>query len=267
MTKIEAIEKINILIDKLENLQYSNDIIENEYKKWNRKSSRYVESIFGKNSQHINEHNDIIFEDYGSIYCSDANDDLNTFISGKKEMKSLLESFIEEIEEWIDTTITKVEKQIKVKDKTQVFIVHGHDDLAKNEVARFIEKLGLEPIILHEQANGGKTIIEKIEDYTNVDFGIVIYTPCDVGAKAKANVLDTLDLQPRARQNVVFEHGFLNGKLGRHNVCALVKNNLEKPNDISGLVYVDMDNAGAWKMSLAKDLKKSNYYIDMNKLV
>ncbi|HNW99435.1 MAG TPA: nucleotide-binding protein [Bacteroidales bacterium] len=101
--------------------------------------------------------------------------------------------------------------------KTEVFIVHGHDEAAKTKTARFIEKLGLKPIILHEQASGSKTVIEKIEAYSNVGFGIVLYTPCDIGAKNEAKP----NIKSRARQNVVFEHGFLIGKIGRENVCAL----------------------------------------------
>lgn len=93
----------------------------------------------------------------------------------------------------------------------QVFIVHGHDDIAKLEMATFIRDLGLEPIILHQQASSGRTIIEKIEHYSNVGFGVVLYTPCDIGAKVGA-----LSSSYRARQNVVFEHGYLIGKLGRH---------------------------------------------------
>ncbi len=145
-----------------------------------------------------------------------------------------------------------------------VFLVHGHDDLAKTECARFIEQLGFEPIILHEQPSSGKTIIEKIEEFSNVGFGIVLYTPCDIGAKSSSS---DPELQPRARQNVVFEHGFLNGKLGRHNVCALVKGKLETPNDISGIVYVLMDNNGAWKIDLAKEMRNSGYDVDMNKVI
>jgi predicted nucleotide-binding protein len=141
-------------------------------------------------------------------------------------------------------------------DKSQVFIVHGHDDLAKTETARFIEKLGLEPIILHEQASSGKTIIEKIEEYSNVSFGIILYTPCDLGAKQS----EKDNLKNRARQNVVFEHGYLIGKIGRENVCALVKGNVETPNDISGVVYVSMEND--WKLSLAKELINSGYDFD-----
>ncbi|MDM5306357.1 nucleotide-binding protein [Peribacillus frigoritolerans] len=150
----------------------------------------------------------------------------------------------------------------KESDKTKVFIVHGHDELAKTEVARFIEKLGLSPIILHEQASGGKTIIEKIEEYSNVGFGIVLYTQCDVGAKKS----DKDNLQFRARQNVVFEHGFLMGKIGRGNVAALVKDEVEKPNDISGVVYITMDPYKGWNMELIKELRNSGYQIDMSRL-
>ncbi|MBG6111045.1 putative nucleotide-binding protein [Flavobacterium sp. CG_9.10] len=146
-------------------------------------------------------------------------------------------------------------------DMTQVFIVHGHDELAKSETARFVSKLGFEPIILHEQASSGKTIIEKIEEYTNVGFGIVLYTPCDLGARKG----DEEHLKSRARQNVVFEHGYLIGKIGRENVCALVKGNIETPNDISGVVYVSMD--GNWKLDLAKELRNSGYKVDMNLVI
>lgn len=146
-------------------------------------------------------------------------------------------------------------------DMNQVFIVHGHDDLAKVETARFVEKLGFKPIILHEQASSGKTIIEKIEEYSNVGFGIVLYTPCDIGAKLG----DESNLRSRARQNVVFEHGYLIGKIGRENVCALIKGDIEKPNDISGVVYVSMD--GEWKLTLAKELRNSGYIVDMNLVI
>jgi predicted nucleotide-binding protein len=146
--------------------------------------------------------------------------------------------------------------------KIEVFVVHGHDESAKNKTARFIEKLGLKPIILHEQASGSKTVIEKIEAYSNVGFGIVLYTPCDVGSKKE----EKPDLKNRARQNVVFEHGFLIGKIGRENVCALVKGEIETPNDISGVVYVKMDDEDAWHLKVARELRNSGYSIDMNKL-
>ena len=145
------------------------------------------------------------------------------------------------------------------RNKRKVFIVHGRDNEAKQEVSRFIEKVGLEAIILHEQASSGMTIIEKIEHYSNdADFALVLYTACDHGRGVHES-----NRQPRnrARQNVVFEHGYLMAKLGRENVCSLVKGDIETPNDISGVVYVSLDTAGAWKIEVAKELKACGYEI------
>lgn len=152
-------------------------------------------------------------------------------------------------------------KSSSTKDMTKIFVVHGRDDLAKTEAARFIEKLGFVAVILHEQASSGRTIIEKIEEHTNVGFAVVLYTPCDVGGLANETP------RPRARQNVVFEHGYLIGKLGRHNVCALVKGDVETPNDINGIVYVHLDQYGAWHTALAKELRKVGYEVDMNRVI
>lgn len=146
--------------------------------------------------------------------------------------------------------------------KGKVFIVHGHDSSAKNEMARTIEHLGYKAIILHEQADGGDTIIEKIEKYSNVEFAVVLYTECDLGCDI--NKKD--ELRPRARQNVVFEHGYLIGKLGRNNVCSFVKGNVETPGDISGVVYITMDDNSGWKIKLAQNMKESGLIIDMNDL-
>lgn len=143
----------------------------------------------------------------------------------------------------------------------KAFIVHGHDVATKERTARFLEKLGFVAVILHEQVNGGKTIIEKLEHFTDVGFSIVLYTPDDVG-EAIAN---QTNLKPRARQNVVFEHGLLIGKLGRERVFPLVTDqNVELPGDISGVVYLS-DNG--WEFQLAKEIKALGYEIDFNKLI
>ena len=147
-------------------------------------------------------------------------------------------------------------------DKSKVFIVHGHDNAAKEAVARFVEKIGLEAIILHEQASSGNTIIEKIEANSNVGFAIVLYTPCDVGASKG----EKDQLKPRARQNVIFEHGYLIGKIGRKNVCHLFKSGVETPSDIEGLVYAPMDEGGGWKYTVGKEMKACGYDIDLNKI-
>ncbi|MCL1123320.1 TIR domain-containing protein [Shewanella surugensis] len=150
----------------------------------------------------------------------------------------------------------------KEKKSDKVFIVHGHNSDAKEKTARFVEKLGFEAIILHEQASKSRTIIEKIEDYSNeTDFAIVLYTPDDVG-NVKTEV-ELGQLNTRARQNVVFEHGFLIGKLGRENVVPLVSGKVELPSDISGMVYIsDQD----WQIDIAKEMSAVGYKIDFNKL-
>jgi len=143
--------------------------------------------------------------------------------------------------------------------KKKVFIVHGRDNEAKQEVSRYIESLNIDVIILHEQASSGMTIIEKIEHYAqDADFAIILYTACDLG-----HCIHETKVHPknRARQNVVFEHGYLMAKLGRENVCALVKGEIETPNDINGVVYVDLDQAGAWKLEINKELKACGYKI------
>ncbi len=144
----------------------------------------------------------------------------------------------------------------------RVFIVHGHDEGAKQTVARFLEQCGFVAVILHEQADGGRTIIEKIEQYADVIFAIVLYTPCDIG-REKNEKRGT----PRARQSVVFEHGYLIGKLGRKRVCALVKQGVQTPGDIAGVVYKSMDSAGAWKTEILREMKSAGIVVDASKLL
>jgi len=143
-----------------------------------------------------------------------------------------------------------------------VFIVHGHDDAAKQEVARFIEKLDLHPIILHEQPDKGRTIIEKFEHHSDVGFAVVLLTPDDMGYPK-----DTpSEVKPRTRQNVVLELGYFIGRLGRSSVCALRKGDVEIPNDIAGVLYKTMDISGAWRFELAREIKAAGIDLDLNKL-
>ena len=137
---------------------------------------------------------------------------------------------------------------------SEIFIVHGRDDAAKIEVARLVERAGLEAVILHEQANGGRTIIQKFEDHGSAaGFAIVIMTPDDVGG------LDKNSLQPRARQNVIGEMFWFAGRLGRKRVCALKKGAIEVPTDFAGVGYVDMDSSGAWKKDVLRELEHAGY--------
>jgi predicted nucleotide-binding protein len=145
----------------------------------------------------------------------------------------------------------------------EVFIVHGHDDEAKETVARFVENFGIEATILHEQANRGQTIPEKFEEHAGeAGFAIILLTPDDVGASQdEAN-----NLKPRARQNVVLELGYFWGRLGRERVCVLYKEGVELPSDIHGILYVPMDSSNGWQLQLAKEMKQAGLPVDLNRL-
>lgn len=147
-------------------------------------------------------------------------------------------------------------------DTTKVFIVHGHDEAPRETVARFLEGLGLEVIILHEQTNRGMTIIEKLEAFAKVGFAVVLFTPDDVG-RAKHDPVD----RPRARQNVVLELGYFMGLLGRGRVCAIRKGDIEWPSDYGGVVWTSFDDAGGWRQALAQELDAAGYDIDFNKVM
>ena len=149
---------------------------------------------------------------------------------------------------------------LRIPMSKKVFIVHGHDGEARETVARFVSKIGLEPIILHEQANKGRTVIEKVEANSDVGFAIILLTPDDEGRAKKG----TDPLKERARQNVLLELGYFLGKLGRDKVCALKKGDVDIPSDFAGVVWELMDDAGGWKQSLARELQAAGHAIDWN---
>ncbi len=146
-------------------------------------------------------------------------------------------------------------------DSRKIFLVHGHDNEIKETAARYLERLSLEPIILHEQPNSGRTIIEKFEIYSgDISYAVVLLTPDDLGCAKD----DTQDLKPRARQNVILELGYFMGRLGRHRVCALYKGGVQLPTDIQGVVYVELDSAGAWKTKLAQEFVQAKLPMDLS---
>lgn len=144
----------------------------------------------------------------------------------------------------------------------RVFVVHGHDHEPKEAVARFLESLGFEAVILHEQANQGRTVIEKVEAHSDVDFAVVLLTADDVG---RAN--SDSEVAARPRQNVLLELGYFIGRLGRENVCALKRGQLELPSDFAGVVWEEFDTAGGWRTVLGRELQAAGHQIDWNKIM
>jgi len=179
----------------------------------------------------------------------------------RKLTRSVLIPFERDYRAFITNKAPTVSLENRPSDKTKVFIVHGHDDGPRESVARFLEKMELHPIILHEQASRGMTIPEKLIAHGDVGFAVVLLTADDFG-RAKASKEDS----PRARQNVILELGYFVGRLGRDKVCALKKGGIELPSDYVGTVYINWDDGSAWKVELAKELRAAGYDVDLNKI-
>lgn len=139
-----------------------------------------------------------------------------------------------------------------------VFIVHGHDNALKSEVARLLEQQNIVPIILHEQTNQGRVLLDKLEQEINrASFAVVLYTKDDMISSSNGSVW-------RARQNVVFEHGYLIAKLGRDKVCAIKDEGVELMSDISGVAYISRSDS--WQIKLLKELEAVGFSVDLNKV-
>lgn len=272
MDKQKVIESLNLFKNRLTNEVLDafhargSEFGQERFNAWRRKFSQFLDAYLPGETSVLNAK--LIHYMYSTrLGESDAQ---RFWRQDGETMLAYIDSLILDVEnDEYDFREEESEKEPEVqltqinKPKNKVFIVHGHDGEAKERTARFIERLGFEAVILHELASRGMTIIEKIENSSNdVGFGIVLYTPDDMGnVKVEA---EKGELKFRARQNVVFEHGFLIGKIGRKNVTPLVEGAIELPNDISGIVYI---NDNDWQLDIAKEMKAAGYNIDFNKLV
>jgi predicted nucleotide-binding protein len=167
----------------------------------------------------------------------------------------------------IEEELTENPRQISIqqdaepKDVHKIFVVHGHDQGSKEAVARYLGKLGLQPIVLHELPDQGRTIIEKFEHHADVGCALVILSPDDVGFEKN----NTSVQEGRARQNVIFEMGFFVGRLGRKNTFVLLQKGVTRPSDIDGVLYISMDDDATWRMRLVGELKAAGMDVDANK--
>lgn len=251
-----------------------------EFQDWKLKAARFLSHYFGMQSIEMEQFRKTQFHpifDYDDeskcIECCKKGleatkrvfetylDDISTDMLDKAE-KSMQQK-LKEMRQWqhedmLLANISQRTSMAKTKEYKKVFIVHGHDNALKQEVARMVEKQGLEAIILSEQANRGKTIIEKFEEHSDVGAAICLFTGDDYG-KAKDATSENL----RARQNVVFEAGYFMGKLGRGNVILIASPDIEIPSDLQGVVYTNKD---MWQTDVLRELKAIGYNVDFNKL-
>ncbi|MBI1673759.1 nucleotide-binding protein [Shewanella sp. DW31] len=231
--------------------------------KWKHVTTAFLEENMPREVKHFNA----LFVVYSVLLHRNESDADYFWITDGEKTYSYLDSLILDIknDEYDFTPSNKEVQDVKTIPEAKskkVLIVHGHDEVAKYRTDAFLSKHGFEPIILHLKASSGDTIIQKLERLAkDVGYGVVLYTPDDMGetkSKAAQN-----ELQPRARQNVIFEHGYLMGLIGRPNVAAIVEGHVEKPGDIDGVVYISSSN---WEMELLRELRDAGYPIDPAKL-
>lgn len=280
--KSKALDRIRIALDQISGLeQLSTD--STEFRIWRRNTGLAIAYAFGKDSDQIREYDFISFFPESSSPSLDVvystreagqrlqkyrNEKINSYVQGLLASSALLESLIYEIKEYWededDEEVSAIPLADEGADKTKVFIVHGRDQGIRSEVARLIERLGLEAVILEEQPDEGRTIIEKFEEEAEESgFAVVLLSPDDEGRLRNSDS----DLRARARQNVILELGYFAGALGRKHVCAIMKGNLEKPSDYDGVVYIPFDDSEGWKAKLVRELKASGFDIDANQVI
>lgn len=229
-----------------------------EFQAWKVKTERFLIKKYGEKSYELNNFRGYPFSLTFYTFDTTKAQFIEACAEDLKAVKAIFANYLEDMQEDNGDFEKDARKNISANNYKKVFIVHGHDAELKEATARLIERQGIKPIILHEQANKGATIIEKIEANSDVQAAICLFTADDVGKGKKEEKENT-----RARQNVVFETGYFIGKLGRQNIVIVSNNGIELPSDLQGVVYTDTLN---WKFSVLKELRAIGYQIDYNKI-
>ncbi len=262
MQNDEKIEILNNLLEDSKNLK-TQDSSSSEFKTWGHKVKRGLSKIFGENSFEYKTFSDLKFYYSPGIIVGGvdySSYDRESFINAYEVTMNNLADYKKEFEK---EKLKIVKKNKKTNNKVfdnRVFIVHGHNNEAKDSLSNFLRKIKLDPIILHEQISGGLTIIEKLEKYSEVEGAIALFTADDMGKSKKEE-----ELKNRARQNVVFEAGMFLGKLGRNRLIILKEKGVSDISDLDGILYIDIDSNNSWHFQVAKELKAMGYkQIDLN---
>lgn len=253
--QIEAGEKINA----------GSLIQDDDYRSWENTTENYLVKAFGLNHSNVEQ-----FRDLGRVWAipfgAGAEFWQEHYRNGLSSQLVRLRAYVGQLQTELElsppATMGSVEVASVKQSSKKVFVVHGHNDAIREACARFLERLDLEPVILHEQPNAGRTIIEKFQDYADVGFAVVLLTADDTGGTKSSG---PAAFQPRARQNVIFELGFFIGKLGRSKVCALYESGVELPSDYNGVLFTPLDAAGNWKFQLCREIKAAGIDVDLNK--
>ena len=206
MKQAEIITELDELINRAEEVKSQYGRHQTLFSKWENDVVSLVSNVLKDSENKISIFKGVNYKFYGFV---SENSYRNAFCRGVNEAVGILQSWKTEVEKfWVDNEV-KVD-EIKRDFTYSCFIVHGHNNEVKLEVKDFIEDLEheIDCTILHKKANKGKTIVEKFESHSEVDFAVCLWTCDDTG---KANVQH--DYSARARQNVVLETGYFLGQI------------------------------------------------------
>ncbi|MEZ0612001.1 TIR domain-containing protein [Fibrella sp. WM1] len=161
---------------------------------------------------------------------------------------------------------THAPKTTQIVEQEKIFIVHGHDREAREQLELILMKLGLDPFVLQNVDSGSRTIVEALEQniYKGAALGIILMTPDDYGYTKKQTEADR---QPRARQNVILEMGMVMASIGRDRMIILKKGALELPTDTAGIQYHEFnDHVREIVPKLVQRLQQLGFEIDPAKI-
>ncbi len=254
-------EKIQYLINQAQNLlnMRVTDSDQSFYY-WRLETEDFLKRKFGSDSEEYKKLHGRWFS-HAVIFAGRSKYDskVEGCADGLKDTITELKFYLRKEEENEQERVSQTKTTKEAYTNNKVFLVHGHDSTLKLEAARLLEKLGIETVILSEQANQGRTIIEKFERYSDVGVAIILLTADDLGREK-----NDPNEKTRARQNVIFEAGYFMGKLGRNKVIVISEQNIEMPSDLHGVLYTNKDD---WKLATCKELKSMGYPVDLNKLI
>lgn len=247
-------------IGKAKELLGNRPVTSDASSQWQLLTRNYLEKAFGAGSPNVSSVMDVtrrLLYVSGTTDAELERDRAEDLVAQVAQLDGLVELLETELEL---AQTGAVSPRVDVRGH-RIFLVHGHDERVLHEVARFLERLQQDVVILREEPNEGRTIIEKFEAYSDVGYAVVLLTADDIGGVASDGPVKQL---PRARQNVILELGYFLGRLGRNRVCALYQEGVDIPSDYSGVLYVPLDAGGGWRLRFAKELKAANLTVDMN---
>jgi predicted nucleotide-binding protein len=260
-----AKKQIEKLIEIGNNFTYSNFSAKSEYGypesftpewvAWETRCNSVIEKLFGVESAQYKAIETAI--DTATLGWGPSKFELK-----KNYILGILKDAIEVVENDLFNEIQNNKADAPINFSSKVFIVHGHDEISKTSLEIFLNEIGLQPVVLHREADEGQTIIEKFEKHSDVGYAFILLTPDECAYLASEANLPEVNrsIEFRARPNVIFEFGYFIGKLGRSRVCCLHKKPVNLPSDVNGIIYKGYNNSvEEVAYSIMKDLKAAGY--------